>query len=177
MNCKTHQTSGRGAGKSSGCGLPHGWADLNPIVGSGWLYANLNLALPEYLAARFDARQHPGNDKQQVGQAIEVLEHLFGDIFFRRETQYPPLRPSDHRSRHMAGSGGGTTPWQDEFLKRGQGFIERIQLAFETLDGGGLHHAVTGNAELPAEVEKVVLDLEQAGANGFRYRRHRQHDA
>ena len=35
----------------------------DPIVGSGWLPANLNLALPEHLTARFGSRQHPGDDK------------------------------------------------------------------------------------------------------------------
>ena len=67
MDCKTYQTSGRGPAKSSRFGPPHGWTFLYPIVGSGWLPANLNLALPEHLTARFGARQHPGDDKQQVG--------------------------------------------------------------------------------------------------------------
>jgi hypothetical protein len=51
MDCKTYQTSGRGPAKSSRFGPPHGWTFLYPIVGSGWLPANLNLALPEHLTA------------------------------------------------------------------------------------------------------------------------------
>jgi hypothetical protein len=66
MDYKIYQTSGREPVKSSRPEPPHGWPCLNTIVGSGWLPANLNLALPEHFAARFGARQHPGDDKQQV---------------------------------------------------------------------------------------------------------------
>ncbi len=50
-------------------------------------------------------------------------------------------------------------------LSGGSGSIERIQLLLESLDLRGRDGATTGNAQLAAQVEQLVLNLGETGAH------------
>ena len=66
----------------------------------------------------------------------------------------------------VVGEGGGArAAGQDEILERWQRFVEAIEFAFEPADALGMHHVRAGNADLAAEVEQVVLHVDQQRAH------------
>ncbi len=77
----------------------------------------------------------------------------------------------------MAGGGRVSAPWQDEFLEHGEVFIESVEVCFESVNEILSNRAVTGDAQFTTELEKVVLNLSQTGANIVRNGARRQHDA
>src|SRR3984957_21153585 len=62
----------------------------------------------------------------------------------------------------------GAAAGQNEFLERRQVLIEPIQHRLEPIDMRRLDHDMSGNAQLPAQIEEIVLNLSQ-GAPDLRW--------
>ena len=95
----------------------------------------------------------PGDDEQQIGEAIEVANNLGPNVFGLRQCEDPSFRTAHDGAREMAGSSGWSAARQDEFLQTRQIRIEFLEVTFETVDkilGDG---AVPRNAKLATEFE------------------------
>jgi EAL domain-containing protein (putative c-di-GMP-specific phosphodiesterase class I)/GGDEF domain-containing protein len=122
---------------------------------------------PEYLAARFVAREHARQHEEQIREAVQVLERIGSDILDARQRPGAALGAAAHRACHVAGGSCRAAARQNELLERRQGFVEGVELALEPLHIGRRDHAVPRNAELAAEVEQIVLHLGEAAPRRF----------
>ena len=68
-------------------------------------------------------------------------------------------------------------PGKMKSLSGGKRIVEPVEFGLQPVHVGGGHHAMPGNAQLPAEIEQIVLHLGQAAAHGLRKRRDGEHHA
>src|ERR1700681_874868 len=122
--------------------------------GSGRLAA---IVTPESFGAALVPCQHARNHEQQVREAVEVLRDLGTDFLGTRERTHAPLGAPRDAARKVAVGRGGSTARENELLERRKSVIEAIERALQAHNLLGRDGEVTGNAQLPAHVEKLVL--------------------
>src|SRR5687767_303737 len=127
-----------------------------------------SLMAPLHVADFRGAVQYPAGDEQQVRQAVQVLPRRRAHGLGAPQGHYAALGAPAHRAREVRRRRGARSARQDEFLERLEVFVPLRDLPLEKLDPLGLEHGVAGDAELPAQVEEVVLHLAERGAHFLR---------
>ena len=123
------------------------------------------------------AREHPRQHEQKIGQAVQVFERVGGDVLGARQRPTAALGAPADRAGDMAGGGRRTAAGQNEFLERRQSLVESVQFLLEPVDVCRVDHAMSGNAQFAAQIEKVVLHFGQTAGDRRRQRGHAQDHA
>jgi hypothetical protein len=111
--------------------------------------------------------EHPREDEEQIGQAIQVLECIRRNILAARQRPGAALGAAADGARHVAGGGRRTAARQNELLERRQRVVEAVEFGLEALHVGRRDHAVSRDAELAAQVEQIVLHFGETASHGF----------
>jgi len=132
---------------------------------------------PQYFLPPFKPCDDAGDDKQQIRKSIEVSErividafamvHAFAMIhaFATRQGDDAAFGAAAYGAGDVAGRCGGAAAGQDKLLERGQRGVEGVELRLQTLRGVSGDGAMAGYAQFAAEVEEVMLDGNEAGAD------------
>ena len=121
-----------------------------------------------------------GEDEEQVGEPVQVDEHLRVQLQLLGAQQDVALRPATDRPRDVKPRSGLRPAGQDEALELGQVAVERVAELLEPLDHPVLDAQAIGHPpwhrQVRADVEELVLDELERVAHRFGHVT-RQHDA
>ena len=120
---------------------------------------------PQYFLSLFKPCDDAGDDKQQIRKSIEVSERVVIDMLAVRQSDDAAFGAAAYGAGDVTGRCGGAAAGQDKFLERGQRGVEGVELRLQTLRGVSGDGAMAGYAQFAAEVEQVVLDDHEAGAD------------
>ena len=107
------------------------------------------------------AVKHTGQHKHQIGKTVEVLARGVFERLFIAQGHQCALGPARHSAAHMGLRGATAACGQNEFFEFGQGRVVLGQCLVQRQHGLGLEQLVAGDGQLAAQVEKLVLNLQQ----------------
>mgnify|MGYP000939187202 CR=1 FL=1 len=128
-----------------------------PIVSKGSGFGELTL--PDDFLSLGVPGKHPGNNKQQVREAIQVVQDCRVNVLGTAEGRHSPLRSPTNCPGKVAGSRRLSAAGQDEILERWQAGVKRINRLIKACAMGFTHDGVAGHAEFSAEIEQVTVDV------------------
>ena len=135
------------------------------VVRSGRLFS---VAVPDHFTAVFVTGEDSCHDEEQIRKSVEVTRRLWADGAVCGERPHTALRPADRGTREVTSRGGRTSPRQNEILEGRQRLVERVERRFESVGVRGLNERHARDAELAPEIEKIVLNLDEAVHDGLR---------
>src|SRR5688572_20488847 len=138
--------------------------------------SGLAVVPPLRIAAAGGAVEDAAGHEQKVGEPIEVAARGIADRLAPPERYQRPFRAPAYGARKMGGRGGAAAARKDELLERGELAVPALQRGIERIHLRLAQNRVPRDAELAAEVEKIVLHLFEHRAH---FRRHllREHQA
>ena len=117
--------------------------------------------MPQHVATATGAVEQAAEDEQQVGEPVDVAAAGLGYGFGVVQLDHGALGAAADGSAEVGQRGGAGAAGQDEFLEHRQVGVEFLGQRFEPADLNVLDDFVARHAKLAAEIEEVVLDVEQ----------------
>ena len=140
----------------------------HPYFTQGRVSLALALVVPLDVLHSGSPVEHPCRDEEQVRKPVQVLARGLTHVLLATERHDAPFGSSAHRARQMRRGRGAASSRQDEFLKRCERPVKLLDLLVEKLHALGFEERVAGNAQLAAQVEKILLHADERAADLFR---------
>lgn len=121
--------------------------------------------LPQDIASTGAPVERARDNEQQVGETVQVFFRGGADFFRFAQADDVSFRAAAHGTRQMTYGRGPGAAGKNEFLERRQICIEIVQRCFQALNLVFGNGDASGNAEFPAKIEKIVLDVRESGAD------------
>lgn len=116
----------------------------------------------------------PGQDEEEIGEAVDVFEERGADVAFAGERHYVPFGPAAYGACHMRLGGGDCAAGQDERVGLGDLGVEGVYAFLEVFDvfgsepvGFGLGVRGGLGGQVCADVEEFVLYVPQLCLYGY----------
>jgi hypothetical protein len=119
------------------------------------------LAFPIHVLPTVHAVEHAREHEHQVRQTVEVLARRFFDRLFVAQGHHRAFGAACHGAAHMGQTGRSRTGGQDELFELGQLAVVVFQRLVERSHGFGLEQLKTRDGQLAAQIEELVLHLDQ----------------
>src|SRR5690606_14438828 len=113
--------------------------------------------LPQHVAAAAGAVEHAREHEEQIGQAVQVLPRRLADRLVLGQRDDGALGAAADGTGLVRQRRGARAAGQDEVLERFERVVEAVERLFQLLDLLRGDQARTGDAQLAAEVEEVML--------------------
>lgn len=107
--------------------------------------------------------EYPRQNKQQVGQAVQILACMAAHGRRRRQSMQIAFRAAAYRAGHVGLGRGTTAAGENELGQRRQRVIVVRNARVQRRHGRLLQQGLPGQAELAAEIEQIVLHERQIG--------------
>ena len=121
--------------------------------------------LPQHVTATGVAIQRACQHEQQIGEAVQVLARRRVDLLFGTERDHRTLgAPADGAADGPAQCPRARTARQDELGETRQRGVVVREPRIQSRDMSLLHHRVARDAEFAAQIEEIVLDIDEIAA-------------
>lgn len=147
--------------------VSHGALGLG-FVESGLRLLDALMWRPQDIAAAGRPIQRAAEDEHQVGEPVEVLARVFGERFVIAEADDAAFDAAADRADEVRQRRSARAARQNELLERRQRCVEVGDQLFEAQNLGLADGGVAGDGDFSAQVEQVVLYLQQGLADVFR---------
>lgn len=122
---------------------------------------------PQYVVFAACLIERASKDEQQIGEPVKVFAREFGDLFIIAQMHDSPFDTPAYRTCEMCKRGGPRASGKDEILKWREALVELSGEIFQPGDVRFADDDSARNADFPAKIEEIILDVPQRGMDIF----------